>query len=436
MFTVPMSLGPTRVGEAIPLLAAEHLAALRDRVQPIRGLRVLHLSASPLLSAVADTLRALIPLQRELGIAADWWLVGDLPENSARVYEGLRGDPVRWTAAESAAWHATGGLSATALPPGYDVIVVHDPQLLPLHTALPTTRDSAGQPQWVWHCHLDPTAASPELWADIRATLAGYTAALFPTTAMIPEELPVPYPRVAPPVLDPAAPRIRPLADDAVDAFLRSHRIDPARPLLAQFAPIDARFGAGAALAVYTAVRRQTPGVQLLFAETGGVPLQRDIVELDLLMRAAAADPDVHVVPADAEPSAQDLNALERGCTVALQMEVPRGFGWGLAECQWKAKPAIVGRAGELPAQVASGGGYVVEDVKAASARVCELLAQPEVAADLGAQGRHFIMQHHLSPRLNREYIGLFEDLLADSGSTAATIEEQPTWPAPIPLRS
>jgi trehalose synthase len=430
-----MALGPTRGREPLPFLVAEQLAAMRDQAQALRGLRVLHLSASPLLSAVADTLRALVPLQRDLGIAADWWLIGDLPDQSARVYAGLRGDPLRWSAADSAAWHATGGLSATALPPGYDLIVVHDPQLLPLQTALPRARARSRQPQWVWHCHLDPTAASPDLWADVQATLAGYAAALFPAAAMIPAGLPVPQVRVAPPVLDPSAPRNRPLADDVIHARLQHYGIDPARPVLGQFAPIDDRFGPLMALAVYTAVAQHAPGVQLLLAETGGVPHQRDATSVDHLRHMAAVDPDVHLVLAEMEPSALDLNALQSGCAVALQLAVPRGFGWGLAECQWKGKPAIVGRTGELPSQVASGGGYVVDDVAAASTHVGELLGDPALATELGSRGHQFIAQQHLSSRLAHDYLGVFDAIVATAASAPPSWEPGPTWPEPIRLR-
>ncbi len=412
MFTVPGVVETTRLSDYAPLLAAEHLAALRERAEPVRGVRVLHLSAGPLLSTVAETLRALVPLQRELGILADWLLVGDLPETSTLVYEGLRGDPVRWGAKESASWHQLGGLSATTIPAGYDVIVIHDPQLLALHTAIP----GAGRTRWVWHCHLDPTGASPELWADVRAILADYDAALFPSPQMVPDELPVPHVAVAPPVLDPRSVRNRPLPDDVVRATVRRFGIDPRRPLLGQFAPIDHRFAPLAALGTYWLVRRKMPGVQIVLAETSAIPAARRPTGLEQVRDAAEGDPDIHLVLADTEPGAQEINALERCCAVALQMAVPRGFGWGLAECQWKGKPAVVGAHGELPAQVATGSGYVVDSASTAAERVLELLSDPELAADLGTRGHQFIAKNHVTTRLTRDYVELLRDVIGSTG--------------------
>jgi trehalose synthase len=380
---------------------------MRERSQPLAGLRVLHLSASPLMSAVAETLRALVPLQRELGILADWLLVGDLSATCTLLYEGLRGDAVQWGTKESAAWHQIAGLSASTIPPGYDVIVIHDPQLLALHTAIPGTSGT----RWVWHCHLDPTGASPELWEDVRQTLKGYTAALFPSARLLPNDLPVAHLGVAAPVLDPGSVRNRPLPMDVVRSTLVSLGIDPTRPLLGQFAPIDHRFAPLAALGTYWLVRRHVPGLQIVLAETAVTPAFRRPYGLEQVTSAAADDPDIHLFPADAELGSQEINVLQRGCTLALQMAVPRGFGWGVAECQWKRKPAIVGAQGELPAQVADVSGYVADAAPAASERVLELIEDPERAGELGARGHRLIAEHHLITRLSRDYVELLRTM-------------------------
>jgi trehalose synthase len=392
-----------------PLLDAEALEILRTQAAGLRGVRLLHLSASPLLSAVSETLRALVPLQRALGIRADWRLVGDLPRACTRLYEGLRGDAVRWGAKESDAWHQLAGLSGTAVPAGYDAVVVHDPQLLPFHLE---SRGARGAP-WIWQCHLDPGGAGPALWADVATTLDGYAAALFPSARATPERLPISRVRIAQPVLDPGSARNRPLSDAMVRRTLRALGIDPQRPLLGQFAPIDHRFAPLAALGTYWLARRTVPGLQIVLAETTVSPALRAPEGWRQIQEAAAGDPDIHLFPAAAELGADEVNALQRGCSVALQMAVPRGFGWGVAECQWKRKPAVVGTRGELPDQVANGSGYVVDAAPVACAHVLELLAEPERAARLGSLGHQHIASSHLITRLASDYSGLLYDLVA-----------------------
>src|SRR6266545_118445 len=50
----------------------EVLDELRACAAPLRGLRVLHLTAEPFGGAVRNSLTSLLPLQRDLGIVADW----------------------------------------------------------------------------------------------------------------------------------------------------------------------------------------------------------------------------------------------------------------------------------------------------------------------------------------------------------------------------
>ncbi len=87
-------LGARRLDEYADSVGPNVLTMLRNLAAPLAGLRILHLSAGPYGSAVADTLAALVPLQRDLGLQADWHLLrGDAPRVWSALYEGLSGKP-------------------------------------------------------------------------------------------------------------------------------------------------------------------------------------------------------------------------------------------------------------------------------------------------------------------------------------------------------
>ena len=112
------------------------------------------------------------------------------------------------------------------------------------------------------------------------------------------------------------------------------------------------------------------------------------------------------------------LNALQRTVAVGLQLAVPAGFGWGIAECQWKGRPVIVGRHGFLPEQVGDGAsGYLVEGCPDAAAAVVQLLRDPDWAAELGRRGQHQVARHFLLPRLLADYLRLFHRIMDPAGS-------------------
>src|SRR5437660_9388966 len=65
--------------------------------------------------------------------------------------------------------HANG---AGANLEAYDVVIVHDPQPLPLV-------ELRRQQKWIWCCHIDLSAPYPDVWNYLAATLNRYDAAVF-----------------------------------------------------------------------------------------------------------------------------------------------------------------------------------------------------------------------------------------------------------------
>ena len=53
----------------------EAIDALHELARDLRGVRVLHVSATPYGGGVAELLRSEVPLLRNLGLAADWKLI-------------------------------------------------------------------------------------------------------------------------------------------------------------------------------------------------------------------------------------------------------------------------------------------------------------------------------------------------------------------------
>ncbi|HLH25266.1 MAG TPA: hypothetical protein VK066_22340 [Chloroflexota bacterium] len=412
MTTATIHLGQRRLDDYLPFIGPEEVAALRRQAAPLTGLRVLHLSVSPFGSAVAEMLAALVPLQRDLGLLADWHL---LPPTTApfwqALYDGLNGAEVRWARKERTAWYGYAERRAAGLTDDYDVIVAHDPQALALAHVLPAV---GGRPRWVWHCHLDTRAALPHVWADVQRVLQGYAAALYPAPGLVPPAMPPLYQAVARPAIDPRSPKHLPLAPDAVVAAVERLGIDPRRPLIGQFAPIDHRYAPIGALGAYWIARPQVPGLQIVLVDSSLLSTTRAQRDLGQVVAAAGGDPDIHVLTQDADLGPTELNALQRAVSVAVQLAVPRGFGWGVAECQWKGKPAVVGRHGLLPEQVGGGAaGVVVDGAPFAAKQLVRLLRAPSLAATMGRRGHAQIARDHLITGLLADYLRLFEHVAA-----------------------
>src|SRR5205809_7981649 len=114
---------------------AERLAQLRTLAAPLRGVRVLHLNATPYGGGVAEILFSEIPLLRDLGLAADWRVItGDAAFFKATklIHNGLQGADHDLPAADQKAYLAHSAQIAKQFEGEYDLIVIHDPQPMPL----------------------------------------------------------------------------------------------------------------------------------------------------------------------------------------------------------------------------------------------------------------------------------------------------------------
>jgi len=372
------------------------------------GLRVLHLSAGPFGSSVAELLAALVPLQRDLGIQAEWRVLRrDAQTVWLALYEGLSGGiAISWPPADTGPAEAATLFDIRRAAEENDVIVVHDPQLLELADLVPASRAA-----WVWHCHLDLRAAQQNLWAQVARSLRRFAAVLVPDARFLPRNIDAPRYLVSGPVLDPCSPRNVPLPAGTVAAALRRLGIDADRPVIGQFTPIGQRYASMAALGAFWLARRELPQLQLVLADVSTAsPEASSSVEHPLaserleVLRAVASEPDIHVLSAE-ELSATEINALEQASAVALQMAIPRGFSAGVLECQWKRRACVVGRYGQLPEQVAHGeAGVVVDGEPDAAARIIEFVTRPELAAKMAQRARQQAAGKHLITDLLSEY--------------------------------
>lgn len=418
-----VQLRQRRLGEYGGLVPAGLLTATRHLASPLRGLRLLHISAGPFGSNVAEQLSAIVPLQRDLGLLADWRTVRSEPEADwLALYEGLSGG-LGVARSQCDGRDQDDWFDVAHLGERYDAVIVHDPQLVSLANLTPVN----AAPIWIWHCHLDLRAAQQNIWNRLRRELRRYAAVISADPKFLPGGEHLPLWLINDPVLDPLSERNMRLTPETVRASLERLGLDPNRPLIGQFAPVGHRYASMAALGTYWLARRELPGLQVILAdvspaspeahETLTRPGSRERQEV---LQAAAGDPDVHVFSVAHDLDLLDINALQRATAVALQMAVPRGLSPGLLDCQWKHKPAVVGPFGQLPAQVRQGeAGAVADGAPRAAQQVALLLERPELAREKGEAAAEVARKHLILEAL-AGYGQMLNDLIGTSGRKEA----------------
>jgi trehalose synthase len=410
---------------------ADTIAALRALASDLHGLRVLHLSATPYGGGVAEILRSEIPLLRDLGLVADWKLIhGDSAFFSATkaIHNGLQGSPNALSPEEQQRYLAQSAENATELDcERYDVIVVHDPQPLPL-LAL-HGRDGS---KWIWRCHIDTSEPNPQVWDFVRPFVAPYDLAVFTLGGFVPPDLPVQRVEVVPPAIDPESPKNLELGTVLTARVLEWIGIETRCPLIAQVSRFDPWKDPLGVIATYRLVREEVPDLQL--ALVGSMALDDpEAWEMFRRIQDEITDDDdgIHLFTNFTGAGNVEVNALQHQAQVVIQKSLREGFGLVVSESLWKGTPVVAGRAGGIPLQMQDGcGGFLVDSIEECAARTLELLGDPGLSHELGRSGQDLVRERFLLPRLIADELRLYSTVVTtptrdDTGEIAIALDGQ-----------
>jgi trehalose synthase len=386
------------------------IAEIRRLAEPLRGARVLHVNATKFGGGVAEILPTLTGLLRDVGLQPEWRLMpGDdsFWNVTKLMHNGLQGMDVTLGAEQRQTYERTSRRLAAAFEGTYDYVVVHDPQPAALRALRP---EAPGR--WIWRCHIDLTAANPDVWGFLRPLVEAYDAAIFTLPDYVKPDLRMDVLAFIPPSIDPLSPKNMPLAPALVDDVLHRLGVDPQRPLLLQVSRFDPWKDPHGVIDVYRAVRRTIRDVQLALVgsmasdDPEGWEIYRDVV------RYADDDPDITILTNLDGVGALEVNAFQRAADLVLQKSLREGFGLTVSEALWKGVPVVGGRVGGIPMQIGEGiGGRLVTTNDEATEACLELLADADLRQRLGEAGRERVRRNFLSTRNLRDDLALFNAL-------------------------
>jgi trehalose synthase len=411
-----VDIGSQTIGSYEASAGPELIERVRDLARPLRGMRLLHVSATPYGGGVAELLRSKIPLLRDLGIRADWKLIrGDAQffGITKAMHNALQGATAGISAEDEERYLAHSARNAAELDEGYDVVVVHDPQPLALREL---GREPSGR--WIWRCHIDTSEPNPEVWRFLQPLLARYDAAVFTLGGFVPPDFSVPLIAIIPPAIDPESPKNLELGTSLSTRIAEWIGVDTRRPLVTQISRFDPWKDPLGVIAAYRLVRAEVPGLQLALV---GSMASDDPEGWEVYRQIEAEvhdDDDIHVFTNLVGVGNVEVNAFQRLADVVIQKSLREGFGLVVSEALWKGTPVVAGRAGGIPLQMPDGvGGFLVDSVDECATRVRELLGDAGLRRELGQRGRAHVGERFLLPRLIADELELYTRVL-DSGAT------------------
>ena len=374
-----------------PVVGSEEIAEIRALARHLRGLKVQHINSTRVGGGVAEILARLTPMMNELGIEAQWSVMTAKPaffEVTKAIHNALHGATDLVTDSMFRLYSAEAMANRDLLDREADVVVLHDPQPLPLIRARRRGRGRA-----IWRCHIDLSMAQAAVWGLLRPMVERCDAAVFHLVDYA-KELTVPQ-FIIPPAIDPLSDKNRELTSAEIRGVLDRLSIYPSRPIVLQVSRFDFLKDPLGVIDAYKIAKRSVD-CQLVLAGGSAADDPEGEKVLSLVLERAQGDPDIHVLNLSPD-SHVEINALQRSAAVVVQKSLREGFGLVVTEAMWKGKAVIGGAVGGIRNQVIHGiTGYLVNTVEGTAFRIKQLVANPELAQRLGEAGREYVRTNFL----------------------------------------
>jgi trehalose synthase len=405
----PVTLAHKSLADYTHIVGRPLIEEVRELAEPLRGKRVLHLSATAFGGGVAEILYTLVPLMRDAGLDAEWHVIYGREEffNATKLmHNALQGNPQDLTEEQWAVWERYNEMNARQMAPGFDYVIVHDPQPAAIRTLEP---EKAGH--WIWRCHIDVSTPNPATMGRLLPYLLPYEASLFHVDAYAPSGLDGGV-NIVPPAIDPLTPKNMALAREDAEFVCAQFGIDTMRPLMCQVSRFDPWKDPVGVIDAYRLVKEQVPDVQLALVGSMASDDPEGWDFYNATVAHAAGDPDVFILNNFNNVGAIEVNAFQSLADVVIQKSTREGFGLTVTEALWKGKPFVGGDVGGIPLQVQDEQtGYLVSTVEDCARRSIEILQDPDAARALGRRGKEHVRTHFLTPRYLRDYLRIFHDV-------------------------
>jgi trehalose synthase len=398
--------------EYVPIIGNEEADRLRELAEKLRGLRVLHVNATPYGGGVSELLRSALALQRGLGIDVDWRVIAGESrffEVTKRFHNALQGAEYTLPDEDRETYILQNMYNAQEFSSEYDLIIIHDPQPVPI-----LSMHGRNHAKWVWRCHIDTSEPNETVLNFLLPYIDEYDALVFTMEKFVPPALENQRIKFIPPGIDPLSPKNFDLTPEQSRRIMSWIGVDPSRPVLTQVSRFDPWKDPLGVIRIYREARKYVPGLQLALLGSMALDDPEAWDLMDVIREEVAGDDDMLVATNLTGIGNMEVNVFQRRSDVVVQKSIREGFGLIVSETLWKGTAMVAGNTGGIPMQMPSGtGGYLVDphDEEMMVERVVELLRNPEHRAQLGAAGREVVRENFLITRYVKDELELLVDL-------------------------
>jgi len=388
-----------------PIVGDDVISGIYRKAASLRGKRVLHVNSTYQSGGVAEMILSLVPLMNNVGIDTRWNILngdGEFFAITKNFHNALQGQAVAFSDEEKDLYLQTNEAFSGQMAIDHDLVVIHDPQPLPLIRFYRKT-----QP-WVWRCHVDLSNPNPALWEFLKGFVLDYDRMVISHEHYRRRGMPMEQ-WICRPAIDPLSEKNRDLSEAETAALLAKYGVPTDKPLVTQISRFDKWKDPQGVVDVFCEVRKHVDCRLVLCGSMApddpeGWAIYRQVEDA---VRPLIDAGDVILITAEDHLL---VNALQRASAVIIQKSLREGFGLTVTEGLWKGRPVIASRVGGIPLQIEDGvTGFLLDptDTEGFAWRVRQVLENPDLGERLGRAGKEHVRQHFLITRLLSDYLDM-----------------------------
>lgn len=393
-------------------LAPNVVQKIYHLAKPLQGLRIAHVNATSLGGGVAEMLRSIVPLQQDIGLNANWYIIppnGGFFEVTKQIHNFLQGKEGSLSEEQKKIYLEYNHFLARLLEKiEYDILIIHDPQPAAALAFLNNQKPSLT----IWRSHIDTSTPNKQVWDFLLPYLQPYDHFVFTMKEFAHQDFPQDKITTITPVIDPLTVKNIAMEKEGAKQYLRQFGIDNSKPLITQVSRIDPWKDPQGVVDAYRLAKKEFPDLQLaLVAQMANDDPEGEIIYhqlKDYINNEKGVFLLVNLPDND-----QAINAFQVASDIVLQKSIREGFGLTVTEAMWKKAIVIGGNTGGIKLQIQNGkNGFLVNSIPEATDKIIDLLKNPTDKDQISQAAYASVKNSFLIPHKILNYLTLFHTLI------------------------
>ncbi|MBP1706512.1 MAG: glycosyl transferase group 1, partial [Chloroflexi bacterium] len=354
---MPKEFRTIKIEDYQPLIGAGNVERIFRKAEPLKDIHVTNINSTYYGGGVAQLLSSLTLLMNSLGIKTGWRAIHGPPDFfsiTKKMHNALQGGEIHLSERKMELYEEIVYENALRNHLDHDIIIVHDPQPLPL------INHYRKKSPWVWRCHIDLSNPNQELWNYLKQFIEKYDAVIISSKEYA-QEIKIPQ-LVFMPAIDPFSIINRELSEVEISERLDHYNIPSDLPLVVQISRFDRWKDPEGVIEAFKLARKEVDCTLVLLGNVA-----TDDPEGQEVYNSLLENREERIIIHSVQDSAL-VNALQRRAAVILQKSLREGFGLTVAEAMWKGTPVVGGNVGGIRYQIEDGvNGFLVSSIEEAA---------------------------------------------------------------------